>query len=99
MGDKGIYSNENSSVLLFQYRTNILKLRCRQGFEGGTVDCLLCGGEEKTVRHFVAECHELQEIRRCVYGTEALEEVLMFREKSEAKVNRCKKMLEEMEEN
>ena len=63
IGDEGKYSNEYGSVLLFQCRTNTLKLRWRQGFEGGAVDCLLCGGEEKTMRHFVLECHELQEIR------------------------------------
>ena len=45
------------------------------------MDCLLCGGAEETLRHFVVGCHELQEIRRYgVYGTEALEEVLMFME-------------------
>ena len=82
VGNKGIYSNEYGSVygsvLLFQCRTNTLKLRWRQGFEGGAVYCLLCGGEEETVRHFVVECRELQEIRRRygVHGTEALEEVL-----------------------
>ena len=44
------------------------------------MDCLLCGGEEETIRHFVVECSELQEIRRQygVYGTEALEDVLLF---------------------
>ena len=70
----------------------------RQGFDGGAVDCLLCGGEAETVRHFVMECRELQEKRRRygVYGTEALEELQMFMEKSEEKVNRCKKTLEEM---
>ena len=84
LGDEGIYSNEYGSVLLFKCRTNTLKLRWRQGFEGGAVDCLLCGGEEETLRHFVVECRELQEIRRYgVYGTEALEEVLMFMEKNE----------------
>ena len=43
-----------------------------QGFEGGAVDCLLCGGEEETMRHFVMECGELQEIRRQygVHGTD-----------------------------
>ena len=44
MGDGGIYSNEYGSVLLFQCWTNTLKLRWRQGFEGGSVYCLLCGG-------------------------------------------------------
>ena len=51
---------------MFQCRTNTLKLRWRQGFQGGSVDCLLCGGEEETVRHFVMEYGELQEIRQ--YG-------------------------------
>ena len=68
MGDEGIYSNEYGSVLLVECRTNTLKLRWRQGFEGGAVDCLLCGGEEETLRHFVMECHELQEIRRCIWN-------------------------------
>ena len=43
IGDEGIYSNEYGSVQLFQCKTNTLKLRWRQGFEGGAVDCLLCG--------------------------------------------------------
>ena len=64
MGDEGIYSNEYGSVLLLQCRTNTLKLRFRQGFEGGVVDCLLCGVEEETMRHFVMECGELQVRRR-----------------------------------
>ena len=90
MGNDGIYSNEYGSVL-FQCTTNTLKFRWRQGFEGGAVDCLLFGGEEETARHFVIEGGELKEIRRRygVYGTEALEEVLMFIEKNEEKVDQC----------
>ena len=59
---------------------------------------MLCWGEEETLRHFVMGSRELQEIRRrySIYGTEALEEVLMLMEKNEEKVSRCKKMLEEM---
>ena len=62
------------------------------------MDCLLCGEEEETLRHFVMECRELQEIRRRygIYGTKALEKVLMFMEKNEEKVNRCMNLLEEM---
>ena len=72
MGNEGIYRNEYGSVLLFQCRTNTLKLKWRQCFEGGAVDCLLCGGEEETVRYFVMECGELQQIRRR-YGVHAME--------------------------
>ena len=61
LGDEGIYSNEYGSVLLFQCRTNTLKLRWRQGFEDGAMDCLLCRGGEETLRHFVMESRELQE--------------------------------------
>ena len=64
MEDEVIYSNEHGSFLLFPCRTNTLKLRWRPGFEGGAVDCLLRGGEEETVRHFIKECGELHEIRR-----------------------------------
>ena len=40
-----------------------------QGFEGGVMDSLPCGGEEETIRHFVMACGELQEITR-QYGVE-----------------------------
>ena len=53
MGDEDIYSNEYGSVLLFQCITNTLKLRWKQGFEGGAVDCLRRRGEKETRRHFV----------------------------------------------
>ena len=56
MGDEGVYSNEHGSIQFIQCRTNTLKLRLRQGFEGGAVDCLLCGGGEETMRHFFMEC-------------------------------------------
>ena len=59
-----VYTAMNTVVLLFQCRTNTMKLRWRQGFEGAAVDCLLCVGEEETLRHFVVESRELREIRR-----------------------------------
>ena len=49
---EGIHSNGYGSVLLFQCFASTLKLRWRQGFDGGTEDCLLCGGGEETVKHF-----------------------------------------------
>ena len=46
-GDEGIYSNEYGLVLLFQCRTNTLKLRRRQGFEGGAVIVYCVGGKKR----------------------------------------------------
>ena len=81
---------------MFQCRTNTLKLRWKQKFEGRVVDCPLCGGGEEAVQHF--ECGELREIRERygVCGAEALEEVLLFGGRGREKVKQCKKMLEEM---
>ena len=54
MRDESIFSNDYGSVLLFQCKTNTLKLRWSHGFEGGAVDCCCVhGGEEEPVRHFV----------------------------------------------
>ena len=53
IGEEGIYGNVFWLVLMFRCRTNILKLRWRDGFSGGAVDCLLRGAEEETVEYFV----------------------------------------------
>ena len=83
---------------MFHCRTNTLKLRLRQRFEDGAVDCPLCGGGEETVQHFAIECGELREIRERygVCGAKALEEVLLFERRGGEQVEQCKKMLEEM---
>ena len=39
--DEEIYCNRLGAVILFQCRTNTLRLKWRQGFVGGAVDCLL----------------------------------------------------------
>ena len=41
IGDEEMYNNSYGSALLFQCRTNTLRLRWRQGFGGGAVDCPL----------------------------------------------------------
>ena len=51
IGDEEIYCNRLGAVILFQCRTNTLRLRWRQGFVGGAVDCPLCGAVEETVAH------------------------------------------------
>ena len=58
IGDEEIYCNRLGAVILFQCRTNTLSLRLkwRQGFVGGAVDCPLCGAVEETG----AFCHRVR---------------------------------------
>ena len=53
IGDEGIYSNRYGSVLLFNCRTNTLRLGWRQRFVGGAVECPICRAGEETLAHFV----------------------------------------------
>ena len=62
IGDEEIYCNRLGAVILFQCRTNTLRLKWRQGFVGRAVDCPLCGAVEETVAH----CHQV----RCAGGGE-----------------------------
>ena len=80
IGHEGIYSNRYRSVLLFQCRTNTLRLGWRQRFVGGAVECPICGAGEKTAAHFVTECEALDGVRRRfgVGRGNPLEEVLLF---------------------
>ena len=60
-GDK-IYDNRRESEILFQTRTNCLRLNNRfrhiQGREG-EVNCDLCGGGIENLEHFMLDCEEL----------------------------------------
>ena len=64
IGIETIKGNGYGSVFLFRCRNNTLKLRWRQGFEGGPVGSLPCGKEMQTVNHFVIECDMMLEIGR-----------------------------------
>ena len=98
IGDEEIYCNRLGAVILFQCRTNTLRLKWRQGFVGGAVDCQLCGAVEETVVHFVTECVVLEGVREQFEVTweEVLEEILLFRGRSHEKVERSITLLEEM---
>ena len=63
IGDEGIYCNRLGAVILFQWWTNTLRLKWRQGFVGGAVDCPLGGAVEETVAHFVTKCMALVGMR------------------------------------
>ena len=62
------------------------------------MDCPLCGAVEETVAHFVNECVVLEGVREefGVTRYEALEEILLFRKKTEEKVERSIALLEKM---
>ena len=79
IGDEEIYCSRLGAVILFQCRTNTLRLRCREGFVGGVVDCPLCGAVEETVAHFVTECVVLEGVREQfgVTRKEVLEKILL----------------------
>ena len=83
---------------MFRCRTNTLKLRWRDGFSGGAVDCLLCGAEVETVEHFAMKCEGIRMIRERhgVRGGVRVEEVLLFEGRTKEKVDGYTRMLEEM---
>ena len=98
IGDEEIHRNRLGAVILFQCRTNTLRLKWRQGFVGGANDCPLCGAVEETVAHFVTECVVLEWVRDQfgVAREEVLEEILLLGEITEKKVKRSIVLLEEM---
>ena len=98
IGDEETYCSRLEAVILFQCRRNTLRLKWRQGFIGGAVDCPLCGAVEETVEQFVTECVVLEVVREQFRVTqeEVLEEILLFRGRTQEKVERSIALLEEM---
>ena len=98
IGDEEIYCNRLGAVILFQCRTNTLRLKWRQGFVVGAVDCPLCGAVEETVAYFVTECVVLEGVseRFEVTWEDVLEEILLFRGRTQDKVERSIALLKEM---
>ena len=98
MGNEEIYCNRLGAVVLFQCKTNTLRLRWRQGFVGGEMDFTLCGAVEETVAQIVTECVVLEGVNEQfgVTREKGLEEILLFRDKTEKKVERSISLLEEM---
>ena len=62
IGDQEICCNRLGAIILFQCRTNTLRLKWRQRIAGGAIDCPLCGAVEETVAHFDAECSVLEDV-------------------------------------
>ena len=77
-----IYDNTFESTLLFQARSNTLRLRWRRRFIDGDVDCKICGnGNEETLVHFLTECEALKQIYdNFEMGEKRMDEILQFTE-------------------
>ena len=56
--EEKIYNNSYSSVLLYQCRSNSIKLNWRKAFEGGNTKCL-CNEAVETVEHTLLYCKHL----------------------------------------
>ena len=58
------YYNDEESRILFQIRSNTLKLNDRRRHEGRSTQCELCGNEKEDLEHFILVCGALEEERR-----------------------------------
>ena len=100
IGKEGIYRNVIGSLLMLQYLTDTLRLRWREGYSGGAVECLLCGAEDETVEHFVTVCERIKMTRERhgARGDVRMDNVLLFEGRTEEKVERFTKIFEEGED-
>jgi len=77
--EETFYGNDLGSILLFKARANCLKLGWKNCFQGGPVECKLCGAPEETLDHFIVECQRLQHIRlEYELETEPIQDILGF---------------------
>ena len=57
------YDNSFESDLLFQARSNTIRLNVRNRHSGGVVGCELCGGACEDLEHFLFDCPCLENTR------------------------------------
>ena len=57
------YDNSFESDLLFQARSNTLRLNVRNRHGGGVVGCELCGDAREDLKHFLLDCPSLDYVR------------------------------------
>ena len=63
--DESLYENDWGSVLLFRCRSNSLRLKWRERYVNGNVNCVACKlNVEETLEHFLCECEWYDCIRR-----------------------------------
>ena len=62
--DEGLYENDWGSVLLFRCRSNSLRLKWRERFVNGNVNCVACDrGVEENLEHFLCVCEWYDGVR------------------------------------
>ena len=61
--EETVYDNRNSSVLLFQARTNSLNLNIEKRHQNGDITCSLCKQEAEDSFHFIFICTSLERKR------------------------------------
>ena len=61
--EEAVYDNRNSSVLLFQARTNSLNLNIEKRHQNGDITCSLCKQEAEDSFHFIFNCMSLEKKR------------------------------------
>ena len=61
--EEEIYDNRPASEILYQARTNNLRLKDRNRFTGGDVGCDMCGAEMEDLEHFILWCPAYTEIK------------------------------------
>ena len=63
--DEGLYENDWGSVLLYRCRSNSLRLKWRERFVNGEVNCIACDlGVEESLEHFLCVCEWYECVRR-----------------------------------
>ena len=78
--EEEFYDNSLSSIIMFQSRSNTLRLNWRLAKEGGSAECTICREEEETLLHFIRDCKALEGIRRenQAVSTKPINQILLF---------------------
>ena len=102
--EEHIYDNSEASRILFEARTNCLRLGWREEFKGNSTACPLCQHKKEDLLHFLSKCPTLNPLReKTKYWRESqgnqekfLKHLLLFKIESEADIELHKSILLEM---
>ena len=94
IGGVTFYRNSLGSKLLFQCRSNSIRLNWRERHWGGQEGCWMCDCECETLEHFLMECRVLEGLR-IEFGITNLEQVLLMGRTVDGQYSRVERFLEE----